>query len=121
MSYTSKTCKNKRGKFKKEYYSFEEAKNAAELVSKSKCNDRTFEAYECSECFKYHIRPERKFPKPFKCGHCTSSDGEKKNLYTSKENAEFALKERESSSGKKLYIYECPHQDGYHISKQTGY
>lgn len=47
------------------------------------------------------------------CSHCTSKNGTPKNLYPTPEHAQEAI----DYLGMNLKMYECPHQKGWHLSK----
>lgn len=47
------------------------------------------------------------------CSHCTNKNGTPKKLYPTPEHAQEAI----DYSGMNLRMYECPHQKGWHLSK----
>ena len=52
---------------------------------------------------------------------CKDSHGNPKKLYSSKSEAEYMARLRESSSVVKLTVYPCPHSNGYHLTKSSRY
>lgn len=74
--------------------------------------------YKCDSCGEWHLAPTSRHTPNKTCEYCTDENGERKQLYLSKDaaiqRAEIILKER----GASLNTYECPHQNGWHLTKK---
>jgi hypothetical protein len=99
------SCYNKSKKKKQSFWCRAEALESAEHIKKK--YGTITKPYQCSTCHDWHLGPDR-----FTCG-CTSSNGDEKWAYGSRESAE--------QTGGGLRIYECPSTDGYHITHTRGY
>ncbi|MEI6893864.1 MAG: hypothetical protein V5789_04350 [Colwellia sp.] len=53
------------------------------------------------------------------CDVCTDSEGNLKSTYESKGSAKLTVDYIEATEGKKLRIYECPQEKGWHLTKST--
>ena len=80
-------------------------------------NGRSLYAYRCERCGLWHLAPTAsRINVLHKACRCEDSFGKSKDLYVSREVAERARRKRESEGAGQLYIYECPHGCGYHLT-----
>lgn len=80
-------------------------------------NGRSLYAYRCERCGLWHLAPTAsRINVLHKACRCEDSFGKSKDLYVSREDAEKARRKRESEGAGQLYIYECPHGRGYHLT-----
>lgn len=112
-------CTGRNGRIIKIYDFLADAESAAIKVSKHNKEGKTFEAYKCNTCEAFHIRPKRTFEKPYKCGHCRSKDGSKKNLYATEADAQIILEDRKAKTAINFEVYSCPYQQGFHLKKRS--
>ena len=95
------------------------AQQAADQVK----NDygRAMVPYPCDRCDYWHLCPEDRHTPSETCHYCTSSEGKPKQLYATyeaaKKRADCLLQEKRI----KLYVYECRHQQGWHLTKSCGW
>ncbi len=110
MSIKSKTCFGRNGaltQYDNKYDAQEGAKYANEK------HGRNLIPYECQKCKFWHLSPkERQTPSE----HCEFCD---KALYPSEEDAKNRAAIIYKEQGKRLTTYECPHQDGWHLTSKS--
>ena len=116
MSKKSTTCFSKTGP-KTEYETEEEANENINYILEN--NGEEFYAYKCDECHKWHISPVKSKINFIKDGcFCNDDKGNRKRLYTTKEDAE-KQKKLSEEKGKTLYIYKCPDSNGWHLTHHS--
>lgn len=80
-------------------------------------NGRSLYPYRCERCGQWHLAPTAsRINLLHKACFCEDSFGKAKDLYLSRDDAEKARCKRESEGAGQLYIYECPHGRGYHLT-----
>ncbi|PHQ83303.1 MAG: hypothetical protein COB58_01975 [Thalassobium sp.] len=82
---------------------------------------RVMVPYQCDHCDYWHLCPEDRHTPSETCHYCTSSEGKPKQLYATyeaaKKRADCLLQEKRI----KLDVYECRHQQGWHLTKSRGW
>ncbi|WP_020674487.1 hypothetical protein [Geopsychrobacter electrodiphilus] len=74
--------------------------------------------YKCEQCGNFHLSPKSNHTPSVTCKYCADSKGNSKELYLSKDGAKNRAKIIMRQKGIHLEIYECPHQSGWHLTKQ---
>jgi len=115
MPEKSKSCFNKKGEPRAEYYSEYEAQSGADYEKITHGADLV--PYKCSECDKWHLSPKNRQTPSITCNYCKDSKGNYKELYATEEIARQRAKILEEEQGIKLRIYPCDHNHGYHLTK----
>ena len=113
----SKSCSSGRSnKALTEYKTEDEAFGAAEVIKKR--NNTRLYPYNCEKCGKWHLTPKSRITPSTPCTHCKDSKGKAKESYKTKQGAlkrgKILLKEQ----GVNLSIYDCPHGEGWHLTKK---
>lgn len=112
----SKTCFSKKnGSALTEYRTESEAIEGAKYSNSAYGNDLTH--YQCSKCKKWHLTPKNRQTPSKTCYFCTDSNGRNKDLYLSYESAQNRANIIRQEQGIILSIYDCPYEDGYHLTK----
>lgn len=73
--------------------------------------------YHCPRCGHYHLTPKDRHTPSRKCLYCQDSNGMYKELYETQEAAERRAEIIADEQGIKLKVYKCPHQCGWHLTK----
>lgn len=111
----SKSCIGKvSGKPLTEYDSESEAMKGADY-EKSKYGNSLI-PYLCNNCDMWHLALKNRQTPSYECDYCTDSEGEPKRLYQSYEDAERRAEIIYEERGIELDIYECEHDDGWHLT-----
>lgn len=115
MTQTTKstTCTGKHGPLTV-FFSPSQARAAALYEKERRGHD--LDQYMCHTCRRWHLRPRKH--KTNTCG-CTDRYGDRKPLYASKAEAERAKEGAYKKHGAHLYMYPCPHGQGWHLSSTT--
>ncbi|MCG8518529.1 MAG: hypothetical protein MI794_11120 [Pseudomonadales bacterium] len=117
MKLTFDSCISKRTGQPLAAYEFEfEAESAAEHSSLYSDNPLTH--YKCSQCHHWHLTPKERYTPSQPCAFCIDSTGDTKESYETKAGAENRATIIRRESGTHLRVYECPHQTGWHLTKQ---
>lgn len=95
------------------YFSRSTAQRAATHQAE-RCG-REFAEYKCHNCGRWHISPVNSGSKDNTCG-CTDSNGYLKPLYSSREEAVNAANSAYRKKGIQLYVYQCEHYHGWHLT-----
>jgi len=115
--FKSATCFKKDGEPLSTYYTEYDAEEGAAYVLSQHRHDLS--PYECSECGYWHLSPKKRQTPSKECIHCTDSNGKHKELYETEDaasrRAEIIFEEQKI----KLKVYPCPHQKGWHLTKNT--
>ena len=112
----SGNCKNPTtGKPRKSYPSKSSATEEASYLEHTYGHQS---AYKCDNCGEWHLIASKQHTPSRTCDYCTDGDGSSKQLYTSESAANKRAKIIKDERGISLKIYECPHQDGWHLTKQ---
>jgi len=82
---------------------------------------RVMVPYQCDRCNYWHLCPEDRHTPSETCYHCTSSEGKPKQLYKSEKAAQKRADCLREERGITLSVYECPHHDGWHLTKSRGW
>jgi predicted RNA-binding Zn-ribbon protein involved in translation (DUF1610 family) len=110
MPDKSNTCFGSNGKPLSVYYSEHEAKEGAYHVkTQYRLN---LSPYQCSRCGLWHLSPAERQTPSRDCIACG------KRLYESKAAAQKRAGIIEDEQEIRLKVYRCPHQNGWHLSKQ---
>ena len=117
MPFKSEKCFKKNGEPLSTYFSEYEAIDGAEHVKAEYGIDLL--PYRCSKCKLWHLSPKDRQTPSKVCVYCKDSNGHSKELYetqsSAQKRAEIIKKEQRIS----LKIYKCPHQDGWHLTKNS--
>jgi len=96
--------------------------SAQQAADQTKINyGRVMVPYQCDHCDYWHLCPEDRHTPSETCHYCTSSEGKPKQLYKSEKAAQKRADCLRAERGITLYIYECPHQRGWHLTKSRGW
>jgi hypothetical protein len=116
VSIKSNSCFSKRtGEPLTEYYSEGDAWEGAEYANNQYGNNLI--PYQCKKCEFWHLSPKDRQTPSQKCFDCTDGSGKCKRLYYSEEDAERRADILYEEEGVNLEVYECPHNDGWHLTK----
>ena len=116
MNNKSSTCFSKRdNKPLSEFDSQEDAQENANYANTK--YDSNLAPYLCHKCNKWHLSPKDRMTPSEQCHTCTDSNGQGKALYRNRKEAEQRAKILKKEQGVNLYVYECPVQTGYHLTK----
>ena len=95
--------------------------SAQQAADQTKINyGRVMVPYQCDHCDYWHLCPEDRYTPSETCHYCTSSEGKPKQLYKSEKAAQKRADCLRAERDITLYIYECPHQHGWHLTKSRG-
>ncbi|MDP2505580.1 MULTISPECIES: hypothetical protein [unclassified Oceanobacter] len=118
--FTQTQCLSKRtGNPLVSYLTQEEAVIAAQYALQTYQNAMV--PYLCDRCTHWHLCPEERHTPSETCNYCTSSDGKPKQLYATYEGAKKRAECLWHEKGQRLYVYECPHQHGWHLTKSGSF
>lgn len=85
-------------------------------------NGRSLYPYRCTRCGLWHLAPQAsRINVLHNVCDCEDSVGDHKDLYMSREDAEKARCKRESEGAGRLYIYQCPHGEGFHLTHKESW
>jgi hypothetical protein len=73
--------------------------------------------YKCKKCGWWHLSPKQRQTPSTQCNDCIDSNGDSKALYNSYESAEKRADILYKEQGVSLRAYECPHNNGWHLTK----
>lgn len=82
---------------------------------------RAMVPYQCDRCNHWHLCPEDRHTPSEPCHYCTSGEGKPKQLYSSENDAQKRADCLRMERGIVLYVYECPRQRGWHLTKSRGW
>jgi len=117
MSRKSDTCFNKlNGRPLSEYYSKSEALESASYTKRK--FGQNLIPYKCDSCGFWHLSPKNRQTPSTTCKYCTDRNGNYKELYQSKSDAEKRAKILARENHVKLKVYQCPYSDGWHLTKK---
>lgn len=74
--------------------------------------------YQCKKCDVYHLATKERQTEIDECEYCTGADGSPKQLYLTMQGAQKRADILLEEQGMRLYLYECPYQDGWHLTKK---
>jgi hypothetical protein len=115
MAHKSKTCFKKDGEPLSAYQSRIEAEDGAFFVRFNYGTDLI--PYQCPTCSKWHLSPPARQTPSKECSYCIDSNGKKKELYESEESAHKRAEIIKIDRGTVLRVYKCPHNEGWHLTK----
>ena len=116
MSYKSDICFSKHNNTPlTTYVSEDEAQSGANFVNSKYDNDLV--PYKCSNCNEWHLSPKNRSTKSTKCYDCTDRNGNNKDLYLTKNDAQQRADILYEEMGVLLNLYECPYNNGWHLTK----
>lgn len=104
----------KTGKVRISYSNRQDAEDAAAYF-----NQKYAEQYpnSCDLCGEWHLTPKSTHTPSKPCGYCSDADGGTKELYLSEEGALARAKIIFDQRSIFLKVYRCPHQSGWHLTK----
>lgn len=112
----SSTCfKRSDGKPLSAYFDKFQAQQSADYIQSTL--QKTFIPYPCHVCGMWHLSPKRNHTPSETCSHCIDGRGQLKQLYESMEDASRRAEIQYERYGTKLSVYECPHNNGWHLTK----
>lgn len=112
----STTCKGNHGGFLEEYFSESEAFDAAGYVKSKYGNDVV--PYKCEKCSLWHLSPKNRQTPGKVCPYCEDSSGDPKIAYETKEAAQRRADIIGEEKDISLFVYECEHGEGWHLTSQ---
>ncbi|MBN2789121.1 MAG: hypothetical protein JXR69_02915 [Candidatus Delongbacteria bacterium] len=115
MGAKSSTCFSRKGKPLTEYFTELEAEDSASFIRQEHNNNMV--PYRCEKCGLWHLAPSDRQTPSRKCRFCTDSKGKPKELYFSKDDAQRRAEILFKEQGVRLKVYECPENDGFHLTK----
>ena len=98
------------------YFSRSKAKNSAQHINQRK-KDKLIE-YQCDRCKHWHLNPLAKHSPSETCIHCKGRDGQNKQGYPTRAIAQKRVDIIFREKGKKLNIYPCSFNKGWHLTKK---
>jgi hypothetical protein len=114
MPFKSEICFKKDGEPLSSYLSEDDAVGGADYVRTNFGNDLV--PYKCSKCGYWHLSPKERHT-PSKTCICPDSGGKPKELYATREDAERRAGIIAKEKGRRLKVYPCPYQAGWHLTK----
>lgn len=116
MRYKSEICFSKHDNSPVTAYSNEdEAKLGADYVNRE--HNSNFTHYKCNKCNQWHLSPKHRNTQSAKCSYCTDRDGNNKDLYFTKKDAQQRADIIHEEQGIMLDLYKCKYQNGWHLTK----
>ena len=116
MSIKSTTCFNKKnGKPLTEYYNESDAQEGADHANDLR--NFNLEPYKCDNCGLWHLSPKNRQTPSTKCSTCKDRNGYFKDLYHSEGSAQRRAEILFKEQGVRLSVYECPNENGWHLTK----
>ena len=106
----STTCNGKEGPLT-EYASEWEAQDAAKYIEFE--YGKKMVEYRCKKCELWHLSLKSRHTPSEECPHCN------KSLYRSEAEAQKRADILYDEQGVSLRIYECPHESGWHLTKNA--
>lgn len=103
------------GQYVTEYDSLEEAQAGAEHVRARYGSDLV--PYSCHRCGLWHLAPRDRRTPSTPCLYCHGADGRPKDAYDTPGDAERRADILYREQGLSLRVYECPHGQGWHLTK----
>ncbi len=120
MNSKSKTCFSTRTRAPlTEYYNKTDAESGATYVFHNYGTSLT--PYYCNVCGFWHLSPAERITPSKPCPLCQNSNGEHKELYKNKQDAENRAKILYKEQRVSLKVYKCPHFNGWHLTKKERY
>ncbi len=117
MKFKSETCFGHNGASLNAYDErFEAAENARYLKQQ---HGSSMVPYECERCGFWHLSPSERQTSSTVCGFCTDRIGNRKDLYLTKPDALRRAEINMREKGISLNVYKCPHQNGWHLTRNT--
>lgn len=98
-----------------EYYLKRDALEAAEYSKAEYKNELV--PYTCERCNKWHLSPKSRQTPSKTCDLCTATDGSNKESYKTKTDAKTRAGIIRNERGINLFVYQCQHYNGWHLSK----
>ena len=95
--------------------SFSTKAAARRSAKRKKKKHRKLVPYKCTYCSNWHLRTRKNDANYKKC-KCRGHGGKLKRLYSELTNAEFTRDNIRKMRGKEVYLYECPHGPGWHLT-----
>ncbi|WP_348720672.1 hypothetical protein [uncultured Alcanivorax sp.] len=117
MASKSITCMSKLGEPLTEYEYEVQAESAANYINTIYGNDLI--PYDCTKCSYWHLTPKSRHTPSRTCDYCTSSSGEPKSLYETREGAEKRAEILAKQGTPNLRVYECPYENGWHLTSSS--
>jgi hypothetical protein len=116
MSQKSETCIGKAtGRPLTEYDSLQEAEDGAEHANKT--YKRNLIPYACETCGKWHLSPKGRQTPSDKCSFCKGADGQAKDAYRSRADAQRRADILRKEQGVSLKVYACEQSDAWHLTR----
>ena len=118
MSLKSQTCVGKAtGKPLTEYDSLAEAEEGAAYAKKH--YKSSLIPYACETCGKWHLSPKSRQTPSEKCRFCTGANGQAKEAYESRKDAQRRADILRREQGVSLKVYACEYSDKWHLTRDT--
>jgi len=108
-------CLNRKGEPLIEYESRDDAEEG--IIYARENYESNLVPYFCKDCGKWHLAPQNRQTPSRTCEFCIDSSGKHKELYETEHGAAQRAKILEVEQGIKLRVYPCPHDSGYHLTK----
>ncbi|MBR1715794.1 MAG: hypothetical protein IJ717_12740 [Treponema sp.] len=114
----SETCLSKNGNPLSVYRTASEAQDSADYQMRQ--NRIRLSPYKCDVCGMYHLSPSEFFCEKLESScSCTDHNGKIKDSYKTLQDAKKMANIRKLA-GIDLFVYECPHGNGYHLTSNKG-
>ena len=116
MNQKSETCFGKKtGKPLTEYDSQSDAQESADYANGRYRQNMV--PYQCDECGLWHLSPMDRQTPSVKCTRCTSADGNPKDTYQNREQAQLRADILRREQGAALKVYACEYGNGWHLTR----
>jgi hypothetical protein len=117
MKFKSETCFGRTGASLNAYDEKSEAAEHARYLKKERGSEMV--PYECERCGFWHLSPADRQTTSTVCAFCRDRQGNLKDLYLTQRDARRRAEISRVERGVILEIYKCPHQSGWHLTRNT--
>ena len=118
MKFKSETCFGRTGASLNAYDVEGEAAEHARYLKLER--GRVMVPYQCERCGFWHLSPADRQTSSTVCTFCTDRSGNLKDLYLTRPDAARRAEINMREKGVSLSVYKCPHQKGWHLTRQPG-
>ena len=115
MKFKSESCFGRTGDSLNAYDRESEAAEHARYLKRERGSSMV--PYRCERCDFWHLSPADRQTSSSVCGFCRDRNGSSKDLYATKRDAERRAEINKSERGIDLAVYKCPHQPGWHLTR----
>ena len=115
IRFKSETCFGKTGASLNSYDLETEAAEHARYLKNERGSSMV--PYGCRRCGFWHLSPADRQTTSTVCAFCRDASGNSKDLYATKGDAERRAEINRAEKSVELAVYKCPHQNGWHLTK----